>query len=171
MVREGLRLAREGHSRYLAEMLAENAEITPVDVGLAAQVGNSACAELLARCGRLIGTALAPIANAFNPALIVIGGELGQSDDILLAAIREAVYRRSHPLVTRDLRIVRSPMGNSSGLAGSALMVADAIFETASLARWIGYGSPQRAPGFESHLEASLKLISSSQELPRPPVE
>jgi predicted NBD/HSP70 family sugar kinase len=64
----------------------------------------------------LIGTTLASLVNAFNPSLISLGGELGQLDDMLLAAIREAVYRSSHPLVSRDLRIQRSALGNSAGL-------------------------------------------------------
>lgn len=169
IVQEGLRLAQDGRSPYLAETLEANAEITAVDVGLAAQSGDTACAELLARCGRLIGTAVAALVNAFNPALIVLGGDVGQADDILLAAIREAVYRRSHPLVTRDLRIVRSAMGNSAGLAGSALMVADALFEPASLGSWIGFGSPHRTPDFEDLIAKSLKHIRGAQDRPRPP--
>ena len=40
--------------------------------------------------------------------------------EIILAAVREAIYRRSHPLATRDLRIVRSELAGSAELIGAA---------------------------------------------------
>ena len=60
---------------------------------------------------------LASVVNFFNPSLIVIGGGVANSPDLLLASIRETVYRRSLPLATRDLLIQRSSLG---GLAASS---------------------------------------------------
>jgi predicted NBD/HSP70 family sugar kinase len=146
--RAGLAAARQGRSPYLADSLARNGDITAVDVGYGAQAGDAVCAELMARCGRLIGESLATLVNLVNPALVVLGGSVAQAGDILLAAVRESVYRQSHPLVTRDLRIVRSRMGNSSGLVGTAQMVADELFASDVLQKWIAYGTPRRQPEF-----------------------
>ena len=118
IVREAQLAAGQGRSRRLAETLMANGELTVFDVGLAAQVGDAFSAELLSRCGRLIGGVLAALVNTLNPSTIVLGGDVAQTGDILLAAIREAVYRRSHPLVTRELRVTRSQMGGSAGLGG-----------------------------------------------------
>ena len=58
---------------------------------------------------------LASVVNFFNPSLIVIGGGVANSPDLLLASIRETVYRRSLPLATRDLLIQRSSLGGPGG--------------------------------------------------------
>ena len=112
----------------------------------AAILGDPFAAELLARSGRLIGTTIAALSNAFNPSLIVLGGPWAQHSDILLAAIREEVYRRSHPLVSRDLKIVRSQISGTATLSGLALSILDEIFAPYPLARWVKHGSPLTHP-------------------------
>ena len=54
------------------------------------------------------------------------------SGDVLLAAIRETVYRRSLPLATRELVIQRSSLGSLAGVTGAAAMVADQLFSLES---------------------------------------
>ncbi|HEY9345635.1 MAG TPA: ROK family protein, partial [Inquilinus sp.] len=146
IARSGRAAAQDGRSRHLADALARNGEVTAADVGHGAQLGDTFCAELMVRCGRLVGESLAPLVNLLNPALVVLGGDVNASGDILLAAIREAIYRQSHPLVTRDLRIVRSQMGGSSSLVGAAQVAADELFATEMLQGWITLGTPRRLP-------------------------
>ena len=76
---------------------------------------------------------LASVVNFFNPSLIVIGGGVANSPDLLLAAIREAVYRRSLPLATRDLLIQRSSLGGLAGVIGASSMVVDQLFARESI--------------------------------------
>ncbi len=89
---------------------------------------------------------LAGVVNFFNPSLVVIGGGVAQSGDVLLAAIREAVYARSLPLATRDLLIRRSSLGGLAGVIGASSMVVDQLFARESLARWAGAGEPSGMP-------------------------
>ncbi|MGH3431564.1 MAG: hypothetical protein ACRDQB_01875, partial [Thermocrispum sp.] len=58
------------------------------------------------------------------------------------AAIRQAVYRRSLPLATRDLRIARSPLSDRAGVMGAAFMVIDELFSRERLGSWIDNGTP-----------------------------
>ena len=51
---------------------------------------------------------LATLVNFYNPSLIIIGGGVAEAGDLLLAAIRQVVYRKSLPLATRNLPIVLS---------------------------------------------------------------
>jgi len=154
IARQAGKAAQDGRSRYLAEMIERNGEINAADVSHGAQLGEAFCAEILARCGRLVGQSIAPMVNLLNPAVVVLGGAVAQSGDILLAAVREAIYRQSHPLVTRDLRIVCSQMGDSAGLVGAAQMVCDELFATAMVREWITLGSPRRSPAFLAILQA-----------------
>ena len=94
------------------------------------------------------GQVVATLANMLNPELIVLSGSIAQSNDILLAAAREAIYGASHPLVSRDLQIIRSQMGSSSGLVGAAIVAAEGMFSPAVLRDWIMAGRPQAHPQF-----------------------
>ena len=116
VAREALVRPSDGRSRYLAEIIERIGAVTANDVSHGAQLGDAFCAELLARSGRLIGESLAPLVNLMNPGTVVLAGALAHSGEIVLAAVREAIYRRSHPLATRDLRIVRSELGGSAEL-------------------------------------------------------
>jgi predicted NBD/HSP70 family sugar kinase len=83
---------------------------------------------LIQDAGRRIGSVLASIVNFFNPSLIIIGGGLSRTGDQLLAGIREAIYRRSLPLATRELLIQRSSLGELAGVIGASAMVVDQLF-------------------------------------------
>ncbi len=168
IVRAALQAVQNEQSPYLAELLSTNGELTAVDVGTAAIMGDAFCADLLARCGRLIGSTLAALTNAFNPSLIVLGGALAQNSDILLAAIREAVYRRSHPLVSRDLRIIRSQMGSSSALVGSAFSVVDETFASHVLGSWVSHGSPVKHPDLADYVAHAKQFTATLNGKPPP---
>jgi predicted NBD/HSP70 family sugar kinase len=146
LVREAQQAARDRRSRTLVQVLEANGQITVADIGFSARLGDAVCAELLSRCGQQIGRALAAVINTINPATVVLGGEVARTGDILLAAIREAVYRYATPLVTRDLRIIRSQMGRSAGLVGAGLLAVDALFAADRLGAWITAGTPLRHP-------------------------
>jgi|SoiMethySBSTD1v2_1073268.scaffolds.fasta_scaffold17509_7 glucokinase-like ROK family protein len=126
--RDGEALAREGRSMHLAKVLEEQGSVQAVDVATAASHGDAAATELITNAGRLIGSTLAGIVNFFNPSLVVIGGGVAGAGDLLLATIRESVYRRSLPLATRDLLVTRSSLRELAGVTGAAAMVTDELF-------------------------------------------
>jgi predicted NBD/HSP70 family sugar kinase len=169
IAREALEGGRDGHSPYLAAALARSETVGATEVGHGAQLGDAFCMELLARAGRLIGEAVAPLVNLVNPSLIVVGGSVAQTGDTILAAIREAVYRQSHPLVTRDLRILRSQMSGSAGLVGAAQVVVEELFAPETLYGWVTLGSPRRHAEFEAFLAHARTQIRKAPERPLPP--
>ena len=172
VAREALAAARDGRSRYLAEILERSSAVTANDVSHGAQLGDAFCAELLARSGRLIGESLAPLVNLMNPGTVVLAGALAHSGEIVLAAVREAIYRRSHPLATRDLRIVRSELGGSAELVGAAGLAVEEIFAIPRLRDWITVGAPRRQPSFEAFLaEARARKRKSAPPSARPPAK
>jgi glucokinase-like ROK family protein len=126
--RDGEALARDGRSTHLAKVLEDEGSVQAADVATAASHGDAAATELITNAGRLIGSTLAGIVNFFNPSLVVIGGGVAGSGDLLLATIRESVYRRSLPLATRDLLVTRSSLRELAGVTGAAAMVTDELF-------------------------------------------
>ena len=159
---EGRAAAGNGESPYLADILARSGEITSIDVGQAAQSGDTTAMEIMSHSGRLIGHVIATLANMLNPSHIVLSGSIAQTNDILLAAVREIVYGESHPLVTRDLRIGASRLGSSAGLVGGAAVVVDALFDPDFLRSWINRGAPVHAPEFEKVLDITKAALSRS---------
>ena len=142
LAREGLTAALEGRSHYLSNLLSKGRSIEAMDVAAAAQSGDIASVEMLANTGRHVGETLATLVNFFNPSLVVVGGGVASAGDALLATIREGVYRRSLPLATRDLRIVRSSLSGQEGVIGGAFMVLEELFDRQYLGSWIASGSP-----------------------------
>jgi predicted NBD/HSP70 family sugar kinase len=157
LAREGRRLAESGGSPVMAEMLAAKGSIGAEDVSLAAERGDPAARALLAQSGRLVGGTLATLVSFFNPALVVLGGGVVLSGDHVLAAVREAVYRRSLPLATRTLRIEFSTLGEVAGLSGAVHLVLDELFSPHRLAHWLPRNSPAGSPEL-----ASLEGIASA---------
>ncbi|MEV4309874.1 ROK family transcriptional regulator [Nonomuraea sp. NPDC049624] len=97
------------------------------DVVALLRAGNRDAAQLVRQAGREIGDVLATIVNFFNPAAIVIGGDLADAGEHLLAGVREAIYKRSLPLATQHLRIQVSELGDRAGVIGAAVMVLEHV--------------------------------------------
>ena len=147
LARDGAVAAESGRSPYLATVVAGGRAVTAEEITNGTQRGDAVCQELVLQCGRLVGKVLATIVNFFNPQLILIGGILAGAGDILLAGVRESVYRYSLPIAARDLQISLSPLGDEAGMRGAAAMVTDEFFAPSQMAQWIGRGSPAVAAG------------------------
>jgi glucokinase-like ROK family protein len=140
--RDAAAAARSGRSDFLSALLEEKGALEARDVAKGATHGDPTCVELLTNAGRLVGHMLASVVNFYNPSLIVVGGGVAGAGDLLLATIRETVYRRSLPLATRELVVKRSALGDLAGVVGAGVMVTDELFRPAHLAQWLGVGTP-----------------------------
>jgi len=125
--RDGERATVAGQSPILARLLAERGRIIAKDIAEAAAYGDPVSRDLIQRAGRFVGQMVATVVNLVNPSLIVIGGGVAGVGDLLLAAVRQAIYGRSLPLATRNLVIQRSALDSRGGIVGAANMVLDEI--------------------------------------------
>lgn len=114
LARDALAAARAGRSPLLSEIEAgqggAGTGLSFGDVLYAAERGDSIAIDLITRSGRLLGQTLATLVSFFNPSLVLLGGRAVVAGDVMLAAVREGVYRRSLSLATRDLRISLSSL-------------------------------------------------------------
>ncbi len=106
-----------------AGLPAENSR----DVVVLARAGEPLAIRMVREAGRSLGQVLAGSVNFFNPAAIVIGGDLGEAHEQLLAGVREVIFERSLPLATRDLRTAPSRLGDRAGVVGAAIMVIEHV--------------------------------------------
>lgn len=103
------------------------------DVVKLVRAGNPEAVRLVRQAGRMLGEVLSASTNFLNPAVIVIGGDIAHAHEQLFAGVREIVYRRSLPLATRHLRIVRSDLDDAAGIVGAARMAIERVYSPASV--------------------------------------
>jgi predicted NBD/HSP70 family sugar kinase len=148
LIRDARLLAETDQSPALAEVLAESGTIRPVDVTVAADKGDPAARALLQRSARLLGNSLATLVSVFNPDLVILGGGMARARAHLIAAMREAIYRRALPSATQDLRIEPSAVDMEiAGVIGAVQFAVDRIFAPEQLSRWLDARSPAGPPG------------------------
>ena len=97
------------------------------DVVRLVRSGHPGSIRMVRDAGRTLGEVLAGTVNFFNPAVIVIGGDIAEAHAQLLAGVREGIFSRSLPLATRDLRIVPSRLADRAGVIGAATMVIEHV--------------------------------------------
>jgi predicted NBD/HSP70 family sugar kinase len=97
------------------------------DVVRLVRSGHAGAIRMVRDAGRTLGEVLAGTVNFFNPAVIVVGGDIAEAREELLAGVREGIFSRSLPLATRDLRIVPSRLGDRAGAIGAATMVIEHV--------------------------------------------
>jgi predicted NBD/HSP70 family sugar kinase len=95
--------------------------------------GNVPATQMVRAAGRTLGEVLAGTVNFFNPAVIVIGGDIAEAHAQLLAGVREGIFSRSLPLATRDLRIVPCRLGDRAGVTGAAITAIEQVLSPAAV--------------------------------------
>jgi len=86
--------------------------------------GDAGVRRVLSDAGRIIGRAVADLANSLNPELVVVGGTLGRSPS-LVEGLRASIDRYAQPDTAAALDVVPGALGDRSELVGAvALAIA-----------------------------------------------
>ncbi|MEZ0491711.1 ROK family transcriptional regulator [Kineococcus sp. TBRC 1896] len=83
--------------------------------------------QILRAAGLNTGLVLATIVNFFNPARLVVGGNLSRAD-AFVAGLRSALYTQCPPMITDGLHIVVSRTGQHAAVTGGAQAALDHAF-------------------------------------------
>jgi predicted NBD/HSP70 family sugar kinase len=96
-----------------------------------ARAQNVQILRLVRQSGRLLGEVISGLVNAFNPSVIVIGGDVAEAHEQLFAGVREVVYQHATPLATQHLKIARSTLGDRAGTLGAAALAIEHVLSPA----------------------------------------
>lgn len=98
--------------------------ITADDVFQGARVGDGVCISVVRDTAKYVGMAVANLATMLDPEIIVLGGTLASSGDLMLDAIRVECSRRLRPAQAEHMRIVLSTLGADAVAIGAARAAA-----------------------------------------------
>jgi glucokinase len=120
-------------ARYVSERIALGAKsslenvtnLTAAEVSQAAQAGDALAIQAITRAGTYIGHTLADFIHLFNPSIVILGGGVMASGDLILDPIKKALpeYILGHSYLDQ-MQIVTASLGDNAGLIG-ALALAE----------------------------------------------
>ena len=116
-------------ARQLAEAGVEAS--STADVLELVKAGHVQATHHVREAGRILGAALAAVVSVVAPRMLVVGGEMVDASEPLLAGVRESVYQRSSPLATQELRIITSRLGARAGVVGATTMALEHVLQPA----------------------------------------
>lgn len=102
--------------------------ITAEDIKEALKDGDKVVYDEIENAGKLIGTALANMANIINPKLIVLGGGVIENFPIITDIAASVVKKRSLIPIQQDLNVIGSSLGWDASIIGSAIIVINKLF-------------------------------------------
>ena len=82
--------------------------------------GDAIAGQIWARLCEAAAVGIANLCFTFTPSIIVIGGGLGLTGDLLYDPIRAYLRRRGPPSLPEPIRIARAALGDDAGLIGAA---------------------------------------------------
>lgn len=117
---------RAGESSVLSGKVHRNETITTDDIIMALEKEDPLSMELVSRTGSALGMHLAGIMNLLNPDAIVIGGGLSRAASYyFLQYAALAIKQHSLKLISSNVPVVSSILGNRAGLTGACLLARD----------------------------------------------
>ena len=100
-------------------------QVTAKTVGQAAAEGDSLAQELIRQAGFMVGLGIVSLMHLFNPQIIVVGGGVSKTGDLLFEPMREAVRQYTiDPAYCENVPIVPAALGDNVALIGAAALVA-----------------------------------------------
>ncbi len=87
--------------------------------------------ELLAEIGEKLGKGISVLINIFNPEIVVLGGLMAKTGDIIKLPIKSALNKYSLSLVSNDTPVEMTEMKDQGGVLGACLLVRNQILNMA----------------------------------------
>ena len=114
------RIKSGDHSMLADQAGGDLTRITVDQVLQGARVGDGVCISVVRDTAKYVGMAVANLATMLDPEVIVLGGILASSGDLMLEAIRTECGRRLRPAQAERVRIEISTLGADAVAIGAA---------------------------------------------------
>lgn len=115
--------------RTLMAMYEPIDKISAANVAEAAQRGDLAAQEIMKEAGTYLGIAIASLMNILNPGVVIVGGGISQTGDLLLQPIRQVVQQRSLRSTAQSVRITSAVLGRRSTSIGAVVQALNIFLD------------------------------------------
>ncbi|WP_309050576.1 ROK family transcriptional regulator [Streptomyces sp.] len=134
-------------ARYVLPLLrpSHGPDLTMERVVQLAREGDPGCRRVVADVGRHIGSGIANLCNLLNPSRVVLGGDLAEAGELVLAPIRDSVSRYAIPSAARQLSLAQGALGGRAEVLGALALVLNEMGDS-TLLHSAGSGLPAAAP-------------------------
>jgi predicted NBD/HSP70 family sugar kinase len=85
--------------------------------------GDRGACRAVADAGRAVGRVLSILVNVVNPELVVVGGDLAASGEVLLDPIQEAIDRHGVAPASGSVRVTAGTLGDRAEVLGAAGLI------------------------------------------------
>jgi glucokinase len=120
---EAIAAVLRGSRSYLTDRFASNPiAVTCEDVFLAAAAGDFVACAIRDRAIKYLAGAIAGIFGAFDPEVVILGGQIAAAGPALFDPLQEQVSARARRLVGRETPVVRAEIAEA-GIVGAAALV------------------------------------------------
>lgn len=126
VVKRARELLRERPGRYLSRWVGvDGRTLTPRLIMEAARRGDGVGRRVVREMGEALGVGIASLVNVFNPEVVVIGGGVSASFDLIAPYIERVVEQRAFSESASMVRIESSHLGNDATAVGAAMIAKD----------------------------------------------
>lgn len=137
-------------ARYVLPLLmpSHGPDLTMERVVQLARAGDPGCRRVIADVGRHIGSGIANLCNLLNPSRVVLGGDLAEAGELVLAPIRDSVSRYAIPSAARQLSLAQGALGGRAEVLGALALVLSEMGDSTLLESALPTAAPASTPAF-----------------------
>ena len=122
-----MKIARDAVSSRVETSLKNYENVTSKELFIEANKGDKVSLEIIETAMSYLGVAVSNYANILDPDLIIIGGGISESGDLMFNIIRNEMEKRCLGPILRNCKIMKSNLGSKIGVLGA---IALAITES-----------------------------------------
>ena len=119
---------KNGEISILTDRVGNINNLTLSDIIEATNQEDTLCIEIVEEVSAKLGKYIAGLINIFNPELVIIGGQVAETDGFMMLPIRSAIRKHSLNLVNKDSHIELSKLKNKAGVFGACLIGRNRLF-------------------------------------------
>lgn len=111
---------QQGEHSLLEAVFERQGHLTGADVIQAAKEGDPLAKRVFAKAMSYLGLGIANAVSLINPGLVVLGGGIAKSGDLVLNPVREIVTKSSYPEASAAVKVRLSELWENAAILGAA---------------------------------------------------
>lgn len=120
---------KRGKRSVVSKALAgKNVVLSGKDLKTAYDSGDELVTKIVHRAARFIGIGIGSLLNVLGPEMVVLGGGLVEAfGDEFIERIDRAARKSAFEINSRDVKIIRTQLGDDAGVIGAAALAREAL--------------------------------------------